>query len=237
MFFANAVLSLVLASGIHETCAVTIGQVSDFEDGTVQGWIWGRSGFGGPELQNGGPDGATDVYLQTESFGGDDAPGSRMALIQRGDWTGDFVGGGIGAIRLDASNLGPNFAFEDMVLRLAFSSTTASQGSGRVVTSMGFPLARDSGWQQLEFSLDPSDLSPIAGSDVMQVMSSVSEMRILSSTEPAFIGDQFAARLGLDNITAMPVPEPAFPIALIVALAMNVSRRSKIRTAQKADMM
>lgn len=206
--------------------AVTPGQVDDFENSTEMGWKWGISGYGGPEsLDDGGPNGIGDGYLQTESFGGGDAVGSRMVLINRDQWTGDYAG--VGSIRLDAANLGPNFAFKDMVVRIAFSSVTAPQGSGRVVTSAGLALPRDSGWQQMEFSLDPADLVGISGSDVTEVMTSVSEMRILSASEPRFIGDQFAARLAVDNITAVPVPEPTLPMMAIVAIALSFCRAAR----------
>ena len=130
-----------------------------------------------------------------------------MALINREQWTGDFLAAGVSAIRLEAFNGGPNFAFQDMTIRLGFSSELASTGSGRVVTSQGFPVNRDDGWQQLEFDLN--DLTPIAGSDPVEVMRSVSEMRIISAEDPLFIGDQFIARLGVDSITAVPEPSAA----------------------------
>lgn len=203
----------ILASCSSSVHAIELGQVDDFEAGE-QSWIWGRSGFGGPiAVQN---EKNESTYLETESFGGGDAPGSRMALINREQWTGDYVAAGIGGIRLEALNDGPNFAFEDMTIRLGFSSELASTGSGRVVTGEAFSLVRDSGWQQLEFDL--SDLLPIAGSDVTEVMSSVSEVRIISAAEPSFIGEQVIARLGVDNITAVGVPEPSGALQSLLAM-------------------
>lgn len=200
--------------------AVSLSEFDDFEDGTVENWIWGRTGFGGPEVVMGGPDGENDSYLQIESFGGSDAPGTRMAAINREQWTGDFLAAGVKTIRMDAINLGPNFAFNDLTVRLAFSSTSATLGSGRVVTTVGHFLPQESGseWQEIEFSLDPmTDLTAVAGSDITEVMRSVSEMRILSSEEPSFLGDQFIARIGVDNIAVVSVPEPKSCMMLIVA--------------------
>ena len=205
--------------------AIELGQVDDFESNNEQGWIWGRSGFGGP-IAVSSVDGTN--YLETESFGGDDAPGSRMALINRSQWTGDYVAAGVTGIRLDALNDGPNFAFESMTVRLGFSSEAASIGSGRVVTTEGFLLERGDGWKQFEFDL--TNLTPIAGSNPMEVMSSVSEMRIISAADPSFIGDQFIARLGLDNISAVTIPEPATsPVWLcIVLLAWRGGNRKRV---------
>ncbi len=162
--------------------------------------------------------------METESFGGDDAPGSRMAVINREQWTGDFIEAGIDAIHLDALNDGPNFAFEDMTIRLGFSSNSASIGSGRVVTTQGFPIARDAGWQQFQF--DMNNLTAISGSSIPEVMSSVTEMRIISAAEPEFIGEQIIARMGIDNITAVStatVPEPSMGWAWwgIIVLVFN----------------
>jgi hypothetical protein len=189
--------------------AVAIGQIDDFQDGSTLQWMWGRAGGGGPENVDGGPGGAADRFLQNESFGGDDAPGSRMAIFNRDQWTGDFLAKGIDVISLDAVNLGPNFVYQDINLRLAFSSNTALEGGGRVVTDASFLLTRGSGWQHLVFDLDPASLVPLAGSSVTEVMSAVSEMRIISAAQPMFTGEQVIARLGVDNISTVPEPGSA----------------------------
>ena len=207
VFLICGLLAFSIAFCPNQACAVVVGETDNFQDGSTENWRWGRDGFGGPENVDGGPTGAGDLYLQNESFGGGDAPGSRMAIINRDQWSGDFISSGITAIRLDAINLGPNFAFEDINVRLSFSSQDALIGSGRVSTIDSFLLERNSGWQSLLFKLDPTtDLTPLAGSNVMEVMSSVFEIRIISAEQPAFIGDQFTARLGVDNITALPEP-------------------------------
>ncbi len=206
---------------VSTSWSITVGQTDDFEDGTTQSWAWGRTGFGGPEVVSDGQP-AENLYLQNESFGGSDAPGSRMAIINREQWTGDFIGAGVTAIRLDAINLGPNFAFEDMTLRLGFSSDSALQGSGRVVTNDGFQLLRDGGWQELVFDL--SNLTAIAGSDLEEVMSSVTEMRIMSAEQPMFTGDRFIARLGIDDLQAVPEPHSCGAMLLALMLFASFSR-------------
>lgn len=230
--FGRFLIGFALICGTSATQAIELGQIDDFEDGTEQGWIWGRSGFGGPIAFS---DESVSTYLETESFGGDDAPGSRMALLNRDQWTGDYVTAGVSVIRLDALNDGPNFAFSDMTVRLAFFSETSSVGSGRVVTSEGFAIARDSGWQELEFNLD--NLTPVEGSEVTEVMRSVSEMRIVSAVEPRFIGDQILARLGVDNITAgtaAVVPEPKMGIVWCVGFLLVLQRQAN-RRMRKTD--
>lgn len=218
----HLVLATMIATGATTAWAITVGQTDDFQDGTTKQWAWGRTGFGAPENVSGGQGGASDLYMQNESFGGDDAPGTRMTIFNRDQWIGDYLGQGISAINLDAINLGPNFAFKDMNLRLAFSSNTALVGGGRVVTSSSFLLERDAGWQSLTFDLSPSSLTPLAGSVVTEVMSSVSEVRIISAEQPSFIGDQFIARLGVDNISAL--PEPSSLALLAMCLSLGFSR-------------
>lgn len=220
-------LGLVVVLSFQVANAVEVGQTDDFEDGTEQNWIWGREGFGGPVAVLIEP--SVSTYLETESFGGDDAPGSRMAILNREQWTGDYRAAGINSIRLDAVNDGPNFAFEDVVVRIAFSSSTATTGSGRVVSEEGYLLSRGDGWQALEFDL--TKLAPIAGSSVPEVMSSVSEMRIISAAEPDFIGDQIIARLGVDNISAVNVPEPAmWPFGCVaITFVIRHERRKRCR--------
>ena len=204
--------------------AIELGQIDDFEDGTEQNWIWGRDGFGGPTAIP--PFDDVTSYVLTESFGGGDAPGSRMALLNREQWTGDYLAAGVSLIRLDAINDGPNFAFEDMTIRIAFSSQTATIGSGRIVTTQGYPLARGEGWKQFEFDL--TDMTAMAGSNVPEVLSSVTEMRIISAADPVFIGDQILARVGVDNIVAESVPEPTIGIAWLVWVMLALRGRRSL---------
>lgn len=224
-----AAMACVVVATSRISVAIELGQVDDFEGGTELNWVWGRSGFGGPVAISGE---SLSTYLESESFGGDDAPGSRMALLNREQWTGDYLAAGVSAIRLDALNDGPNFAFSDLTVRIAFSSNSASVGSGRVVSSEGYRLDRGDGWQTLEFDL--TQLLPIEGSNVTEVMRSVSEIRIISANEPRFIGDQILARLGVDNISAgtVVVPEATLGIGWYSALAVTLCglRRSRLTT-------
>ena len=78
------------------------------------------------------------------------------------------------------------------------------------------------------FPLSLSSLVPIAGSNVADVMSNVTEMRILSAQNPEFIGDQVVARLGVDNITALPEPG-TFALVFLGAWIGVASRRIRGR--------
>lgn len=83
-----------------------MGQVSDFESGTTEGWGIGLVSAH-PNLPtnvaSGGPDGADDNFLQTRSNGGSGA-GSRLAFFNENlEWTGDYTTGGVTGISASAS--------------------------------------------------------------------------------------------------------------------------------------
>jgi hypothetical protein len=80
------------------------------------------------------------------------------------------------------------------------------------------------------FNLTPSGLSLIAGSDSLAtVLGSVSELRILAAASgPSFNGDAIVANIGLDNLTATAVPEPAsIVLAGLGGLAGTAIRRRR----------
>ena len=87
---ARILLWCVVGAAFHFLLVLScaIAQTDDFQDGTTQNWAWGMPGVGGPENVAGGQGGATDLYIQNESFGGDDAPGTRMTIINRAQWDG-----------------------------------------------------------------------------------------------------------------------------------------------------
>jgi hypothetical protein len=79
------------------------------------------------------------------------------------------------------------------------------------------------------FGLSSSDLSLIIGSSSMtEALENVEELRILSAAGgPSFRGDRISGSLGIDNITAVPVP--AAILLLGSGLAILVRLRSKFR--------
>ena len=153
---------------------------SDFEDGTVQGWTVGQPGnhFAPPtNISSGGPDGAEDNYLRSQSEGGGGV-GSRLVWFnQSADWRGNYIEDGATSIKASLINEGS----EDVVIRVAFDGA-----GGRFVTSEGITLTPGSGWQEATFSIEPEDLTAVdGGTDVEATLSDVSQIRFLNNATPS----------------------------------------------------
>ena len=109
--------------------AVTLGQVDDFEDGTVMGWTEGLFSPNPPTNQpSGGPAGLGDNYLLNLSSGGLGA-GSRLVMFNQTQWAGNYLAAGVTRIDLQMANFGATtlqmrIAIEN-VLGTRYASTTA----------------------------------------------------------------------------------------------------------------
>ncbi len=184
-------------------CAQTVGQVDDFEDGTVQGWVIGLAGGATPpnpptNESTGGPAGVDDNFLQYASTGTSVA-GSKM-IIQNFDsrWLGDFTTAGIVRIKMDVRVTGA-----DLDLRITLL------GNGhRISTANAVTVTAGTGWTSIIIPISASDMVSVQGgnaTDVVNALASVTEMRILSSPTPSWQGETIAATLDVDNILAMAV--------------------------------
>ena len=180
---------------------IRVGETSDFEDGTTQGWRVGqpdRHPAPPTNLPDGGPDGVDDNFLQVESFGGTGV-GSRLVWFNNSSsWTGNYIEEGVTAIRASVINQGS----QDLVLRIAFNGS-----GGRFVTTEGITLAPGNEWQEVTFKIEASDLTAVSGNDVDATLGNVSQIRFLNNSTPLFQGASTQAQLGIDNITALEEPE------------------------------
>jgi len=185
------------ASPVH---AITIGQVDDFQDATTQGWATG----GGPNppvnVITGGPQGAGDAFLQLTSSGVS-GPGGKLVGFNQLQWTGDYSSAGVNLLTIDLNNLGVT----DLVVRLAINGA-----GGQFSTTAGALLAIGSGWGSYAFAVDANAWTSVGGSDINATLGAVSMLRIVSATNPSFQGDKIDAMLGVDNISAVPVPAAAW---------------------------
>ena len=176
---------------------IAVGETSDFEDGTTQGWVVGNPGeHPAPptNVPDGGPDGAGDNFLQTQSFG-DAGVGSRLVWFnQASTWTGNYTGEGVTAIGASVLNQGVN----DVVLRVAFDGA-----GGRFVTTEGITVSPGDDWQEITLDITASDLTAAGGNDVDATLSDVSAIRFLSNPDPSYRGAPIVAQVGVDNITAI----------------------------------
>ena len=177
---------------------ITLGQTDDFSDGTSAGWI--KPATSPPATASGGPAGGGDLYLENSSTGYF-GPDSRMAFLNRTQWTGNYLAGGIDEIDIDLANVGSS----DLDIRIALSNTTGP-ASTWYASETAFHLPADGLWRSATFGLTAPDLAIVsgAGSDpLVTVLESVLEFRIVSATQaPDFRADAIAGTLGVDNITA-----------------------------------
>jgi hypothetical protein len=203
--------------------AIVIGQIDDFENGTLQDW--GNGGEAGvPPVLNintGGPAGAGDNFMQVTSDGS--GVGQFLTVFNRSQWLGDYIGAGVTAIEMDLRNLGS----VSLTIRLGFKDAAGPGGVGYL--SSGFTLAAGSGWQHVVFLINPATLTAIGGPDAFNTFftSDLQEMRIINETGTSNLtGDAITGQLGVDNIHAVPEPSAAF-LTVAGLLAFVVARRKR----------
>jgi hypothetical protein len=224
---AASLVALLTLSLTPSANAITLGQVDDFEDATLQGWNSGGE-FGSPSPNPPTVEQDIDYYASIPGSGGS-GPGRAVVISNRDQWSGDYLAAGVTSIQLDVNNLGTT----DLHLRLAILST--AQGGGTFALTESIPLAPHGtgvdGWMTVTFDLDPANWTAAvgpqgmyAGEDILTALSSVTALRILSSVEASYQGDSVDGRLGVDNISA--VPEPGTFALVVGGLAFLGWRRS-----------
>lgn len=212
---------------VTPAAAVSLGQTDDFEDGTTQGWQINLLGFGSPPAEalpknilSGGPAGVDDNYLQLTSVGGAGA-GSRLTVLNFGaQWAGDYIAAGVGAISMDVYNLGNS----DLLLRLLVSDPTIGPPQNVAFSTLPVLVPAGSGWMNVIFPLTPADLTAGLGS-VLTALTGATELRIFHNPDPGFPGPAVVAQLGVDNITAVPLPPTALLLLGSGLLTLAVGRQ------------
>jgi hypothetical protein len=205
-----------------------------FEDGSTQGWVVNLVGMGShpapPEnIAGGGPLGAGDNFLQLTALGGG-GNASRLSVINASQWAGDYIDAGVTAITMSVINLGST----DLFLRMAFEDPIPGPPMNIAYSSDPVFLAAGSGWTNVAFPVGPSFLSAGIG-DVLTALQNTTVIRLYHSEadnfpNPGFPIDAIDARLGVDNITAIPEPATLSLLATgIVAVAAKRRRRNHAR--------
>ena len=175
--------------------ALSPGQVDSFENG-LAGWSSGANHPAPPRVeQDGGPDGSGDAWFRLSALGGVGA-GSRLVAFSGPQWAGNYALAGITSITMDANNLGDS----DLALRLLFD------GGPTTVTSALAALPAHSGWISVSFALDPA------------LLTSITQFRLVHQPTANGPIPQLAALLGVDNVQASPVPEPASTALMALGL-------------------
>lgn len=225
----TAALSCLVACAAP-SLAITPNLVTDFQT-DFGGWSF--SGHGAVIQPDNGPAGPGDAYLE---FDTEDANQPRLAVpidpfaADPLPWQGDYGAAGVTAISVDAINLGAT----DLYLRLGIGNGTGLKTF--FTTTTPTLLTPGSGWTSLTFNLSNDDLTRVAGTgELTDVLSEVFYLRFISaemlptsagSAGPR--GDLITGALGLDNVTAVAIPEPV-SLAGLAALATPLALRRRRR--------
>jgi hypothetical protein len=182
---------------------IALGQLDDFQDGTLETWAGSSSPT---NIPTGGPDGATDRYLQINASDG--YLGTHNAV----QWTGNYLVAEVGKIGVHLNNTGIN----PLALRLVVSGA-----GGSFATTDETVLPPASGWVAVDFSLDSAALTQTAGGGTLaDTLANVSTLRFRHDPDPISPPseiDPVTGTLGIDNIHAL--PEPGIGATLAAAFA------------------
>lgn len=194
---------------------VTLGQIDDFQDGSLEGWAGGAAPT---NIASGGPGGIGDHYLRISAVNG------HLATNNVTTWAGDYVAAGIVKVSFLLNNLGPN----PLALRISVFGP-----GGTFTTTDEAVLPVSSGWVPVEFRLDEAALTQTAGwGTLAETLADMSTLLLRHDPDPISPSGQanpVTGTLGIDNVTAVPEPNPALLlIAGISTLGWSRARKRRL---------
>lgn len=222
----SGVLSLACAVVPQFVRAVTPGQTDTFAGGSLDNWFAGGLGFGSvppvpPSVQaTGGPGGAGDSYMLVTGLGGQGA-GSRIAVINTAQWSGNYLTSGVSSIGIDLKNFGST----DLTVRLLFEDPMGGPPVDQAVTTLGVVLPAGGGWTHAVFGLSPSSFTVLSGT-LTPLLSNTTLIRIIDSPTPTD-AVPIVGKLGIDNVQAIPEPETYALILAGLSVLGFVAKRRK----------
>lgn len=190
---ASAVVGLGFSGGAG---AISGAAVDTFEGGSTAGWSSGAANPNAPVgVAGGGPAGAQDGFLRLTASGVA-GPGGKLVAFFGPGWVGDYTAAGVTSIAMDLRNFG-SVAVE---LRLLFDDG----GGANAITTRSVVVAPGGGWVRSSFDIAPAALSGNAAA-----LGHVAGLRLFHGVSASYPGQDIAAQIGVDNVTAVPEPSGA----------------------------
>lgn len=211
----GSLILIALASAALSQAQVIGGQIDRFLT-DQQGWLGAT-----PQWVSTGGAGDNGGYLSLTSTGGTGAQ-SKMAGRNTAQWSGNYTAANVGSISVSFKN----FSNVSLEMRLVLFSQNGSQW----VSSASTVLAAGSGWTTATYSLADAGMVRVSGTATYAdtLLNAQQLMFRHDPGAPSSGGVSVAANLGIDNVTANVVPEPASMIALSAgALALLRRRRGR----------
>jgi len=164
-WFAVALL-LALVALVSPALAITAGQVSNFQDGTTQGWVMGPVAPLPTNVATGGPAGAGDKWMRAE-------PGAHLAFFNPSDWAGNYTSAGVLDVGIDLLNPNANTLDNIADMRVVLFGPSGSRWSSKNFVV----VPTDNVWHHYTFSLRQSDLTQVvAGDTYASTMANVQQL-------------------------------------------------------------
>ncbi len=209
--FVAAILILLTCSISTSRGDLVVGVISDFQDGTLQGWGGGTVS----NVANSGPQGAGDNSLQLSNGGA----GNRFAMRNNG--VNGIISSDVSAIASDIFRPTGQGIGE---IRLVLFDTDGTRWTSTTAAN----VVDDGLWNNYSFSIRESDLTVVQGAGSYASLTN-NLARIMLRYDPGVPspgGSSLAGTMNFDNITAVPEPTTGFVLALgMVALGAGRRRR------------
>lgn len=223
-------LFVFLISTTTVDAQIMLNQIDTFESG-IASW---QNPSGLATVQLGGPAGPSDHFMRIATNGGNSGPGSLLIAFNQSQWIGDYTAQNVGAIEMDLKNINFPNSGAGMSVRIVFRSGTGGSSEPAYVSN-AFNVLSDGIWHHAVYFLNEANFTPVNSppSFASMLAGGNADFRILHNPVANSIGAStvpIAAQLGVDNIHALPVPEPGSLAFCGIALACGLQRhRRQIR--------
>ena len=198
-FPSLALFVLAMTFVAHPASAIVIGQVDDFENGTLMNWAGAPGAL--INIITGGPAGVNDNFMQLTADGS--GQGGRLTTFNLNQWLGNYIAQGVTTLEIDLRNQG-NVALS---IRFAFKTENVQTTPGYLTAPMILPVG--GGWQHFSISITAANLIAVGGPAPYTTFfaGGFEDFRIIHEVGTSNLnGDFVVGQLGIDNIRAVPEP-------------------------------